>query len=86
MGASGCHSSGSAIRQAAALLPESRVVAAFHNLSAVLMEDAEVESIDTDVLVLVDDREATGPARRSRTCCPARGTSLHLRASSPSRP
>jgi NADPH-dependent F420 reductase len=50
---------GSATQQAAALLPESRVVGAFHNVSAVLLEDAEVESIDTDVLVLGDDREAT---------------------------
>lgn len=50
---------GSATQQAAALLPESRVVGAFHNVSAVLLEDPEVESIDTDVLVLGDDREAT---------------------------
>jgi NADPH-dependent F420 reductase len=50
---------GSATQQAAALLPESRVVGAFHNVSAVKLEDPAVESVDTDVLVLGDDREAT---------------------------
>jgi NADPH-dependent F420 reductase len=50
---------GSAAQQAAALLPDSRVVAAFHHVSAVLLEDPEVDSVDTDVLVLGDDREAT---------------------------
>ena len=50
---------GSATQQAAALLPESRVVGAFHNVSAVLLEDPEVTQLDTDVLVLGDDREAT---------------------------
>jgi 8-hydroxy-5-deazaflavin:NADPH oxidoreductase len=50
---------GSATQQAAALLPESRVVGAFHNVSAVLLEDPDVTSVDTDVLVLGDDREAT---------------------------
>ena len=50
---------GSAAQQAAALLPDSRVVAAFHHVSAVLLLDASVDSLDTDVLVLGDDREAT---------------------------
>ncbi|MGD9958645.1 NADPH-dependent F420 reductase [Nocardioides sp.] len=50
---------GSALQQAAALLPDSRVVGAFHNVSAILLEDPDVTSIDTDVLVLGDDREAT---------------------------
>ena len=50
---------GSATQQAAALLPHSRVVGAFHNVSAVLLEDPAVQSVDTDVLVLGDDREAT---------------------------
>lgn len=50
---------GSATQQAAAILPDSRVVGAFHNVSAVLLEDPAVERIDTDVLVLGDDREAT---------------------------
>ncbi len=50
---------GSAAEQAAALLPESRVVAAFHHVSAVLLLDPGVESLDMDVLVLGDDRHAT---------------------------
>lgn len=50
---------GSAAQQAASVLPDSRVVAAFHHISAVLLLDDSVESIDTDVLVLGDDREAT---------------------------
>ena len=50
---------GSAAQQAAELLPESRVVAAFHHISAVLLLDPAVESLDTDVLVLGDDRGAT---------------------------
>jgi NADPH-dependent F420 reductase len=50
---------GSAAEQAAALLPDSRVVAAFHHVSAVLLLDPGVETIDLDVLVLGDDRQAT---------------------------
>jgi NADPH-dependent F420 reductase len=51
---------GSAAQQAAALLPESTVIGAFHNVSAVKLEDPEVTSVDTDVLVLGEgeDREA----------------------------
>ncbi len=50
---------GSAAEQAAALLPGSRVVAAFHHLSAVLLLDPGVATLDQDVLVLGDDRQAT---------------------------
>ena len=50
---------GSATQQAAAILTESTVVGAFHNVSAALLEDAGVERIETDVLVLGDEREAT---------------------------
>ncbi|MEU7566315.1 NADPH-dependent F420 reductase [Streptomyces fradiae] len=50
---------GSAAQQAAALLPESRVTAAFHHLSAVLLQDETVEEIDTDVLVLGEKRADT---------------------------
>jgi len=50
---------GSAAQQAAALLPESRVVAAFHHVSAVLLDDPTVSTLDCDCLVLGDDREAT---------------------------
>lgn len=50
---------GSAAEQAAAILPESRVTAAFHHVSAVLLEDPEVDEVETDVLVLGEDRDAT---------------------------
>ncbi|MFI1416774.1 NADPH-dependent F420 reductase [Streptomyces sp. NPDC020731] len=47
---------GSAAQQAAALLPDSRVTAAFHHLSAVLLQDPEIDEIDTDVMVLGEVR------------------------------
>ncbi|MFD7546808.1 NADPH-dependent F420 reductase [Streptomyces sp. NPDC059578] len=50
---------GSAAQQAAALLPESRVTAAFHHLSAVLLQDTSIEEIDTDVMVLGESRADT---------------------------
>jgi NADPH-dependent F420 reductase len=49
---------GSAAQQAAAMLPDSRVTAAFHHVSAVLLEDPSIEEVGIDVLVLGDDREA----------------------------
>ncbi|CAM3120747.1 NADPH-dependent F420 reductase [Stackebrandtia soli] len=49
---------GSAAQQAAALLPDSRVTAAFHHVSAVLLADPTIEEMDIDILVLGDDREA----------------------------
>ena len=54
-------SDGSAAQEAAALLPGSVVVAAFHHVSAALLDDPEVSSIDTDVLVLGEgeQRDAT---------------------------
>ena len=50
---------GSAAEQAAAVLPGTRVVGAFHHVSAVLLLDPEVTECELDVLVLGDDREAT---------------------------
>jgi NADPH-dependent F420 reductase len=50
---------GSATEQAAAILTDSTVVGAFHNISAVLLEDPGVARIETDVLVLGDEREST---------------------------
>ncbi len=50
---------GSAAQQAAAVLPDSSVVGAFHHVSAVVLLDPEIETVDLDVLVLGDDREAT---------------------------
>ncbi|GAB3447452.1 NADPH-dependent F420 reductase [Streptomonospora sediminis] len=54
---------GSAAQQAEAVLPDSRVVAAFHHVSATLMADPAVERIELDVLVLGDDRSATDTVR-----------------------
>ncbi|QGK69372.1 NADPH-dependent F420 reductase [Allosaccharopolyspora coralli] len=56
-------SEGSAAQQAEALLPDSRVTAAFHHVSAVSLADLSVELVDLDVLVLGDDREATDTVR-----------------------
>ncbi|SDJ12617.1 reduced coenzyme F420:NADP oxidoreductase [Frankineae bacterium MT45] len=50
---------GSAAEEAAKLLPESIVVAAFHHVSAVLLSDPAVTNLDLDVLVLGEDRSAT---------------------------
>lgn len=49
---------GSAVEQAAAVLPDSRVVGAFHHVSALLLADRAIDRIETDVLVVGDDREA----------------------------
>ena len=56
---------GSAAQEAAALLPDSVVVAAFHHVSAVILNDPEIASVDTDVLVLGEgeDRDATDLVR-----------------------
>ncbi len=50
---------GSVTQQAAALLPDSFVVGAFHHLSAVLLEDLSRPTLDGDVMVVGDVREAT---------------------------
>jgi 8-hydroxy-5-deazaflavin:NADPH oxidoreductase len=50
---------GSAAEQAAALLPDSTVVGAFHHVPAGLLLDPAVEAVDMDVLVLGDVRSAT---------------------------
>ena len=54
---------GSAAQQAEQLLPESRVTAAFHTVSAVLLSDLALDEVATDTLVLGDDREATDVVR-----------------------
>jgi NADPH-dependent F420 reductase len=84
---------GSAAEQAAAVLPESRVVGAFHHVSAVLLLDPEVTEFDLDVLVLGDDRQATDLvqalaaripgmrgvyAGRLRNCGPVEGLTANL--------
>ncbi|GAA3475406.1 NADPH-dependent F420 reductase [Nonomuraea roseola] len=61
---------GSAAQQAAAVLTDSRVVAAFHHVSAVLLLDPAVDKVDLDVLVLGDDREATGTVQALASVIP----------------
>lgn len=50
---------GSAAQQAQQVLPDSIVVGAFHHVSAQLLLDPGVMTLETDVLVLGDVREAT---------------------------
>ena len=50
---------GSAAEQAAAILPDSTVVGAFHHVPAGLLLDPAVDTVDMDVLVLGDVRAAT---------------------------
>ncbi|GAA1445311.1 NADPH-dependent F420 reductase [Nocardiopsis tropica] len=54
---------GSAAEQAARILEGSRVTAAFHHVSAVVLLDPGVEQVDLDVLVLGEDRAATDEVR-----------------------
>jgi NADPH-dependent F420 reductase len=49
---------GSAAQEAQQLLPDSTVIAAFHHVSAVLLNDPTVDHFADDVLVLGDDRQA----------------------------
>ena len=50
---------GSAAQEAALAAPQARVVGAFHHVSAVLLLDEAIDDINTDILVVGDDREAT---------------------------
>ncbi|OLR90197.1 NADPH-dependent F420 reductase [Actinokineospora bangkokensis] len=54
---------GSAAQQAERVLPDSRVTAAFHHVSAVSLADLSITDLAMDVLVLGDDREATDVVR-----------------------
>ncbi|MDN5856117.1 MAG: NADPH-dependent F420 reductase [Actinomycetia bacterium] len=51
---------GSAAQQAASLLPDSTVTAAFHHVSAVSLADLSIDDLALDVLVLGEDRDAIG--------------------------
>ena len=51
---------GSAVQQAAGLLPESRVCAAFNHVSAPLLADPEIDRIELDVLICTEERELVG--------------------------
>jgi 8-hydroxy-5-deazaflavin:NADPH oxidoreductase len=50
---------GSAAEQAAAVLPDSTVVGAFHHVPAGLLLDPAADTVDMDVLVLGDNRAGT---------------------------
>jgi NADPH-dependent F420 reductase len=50
---------GSAAQQAASVLVDSHVVAAFHHMSAVVLNDRTAATVDCDVMVLGDHRAAT---------------------------
>jgi 8-hydroxy-5-deazaflavin:NADPH oxidoreductase len=54
---------GSAAEQAQALLPQARVTAAFHHVSAVLLNDPEVSEVGMDVLVMGEERDDTDLVR-----------------------
>jgi len=65
---------GSAAQEAQQLLPDSTVIAAFHHVSAVLLNDPTVDHFADDVLVLGEDREAVAVVCELVTAIPgARG-------------
>jgi NADPH-dependent F420 reductase len=65
---------GSAAQEAQQILPDSTVVAAFHHVSAVLLDDPSVQRLEGDVLVLGEDREAVQTVCELATAIPgARG-------------
>jgi 8-hydroxy-5-deazaflavin:NADPH oxidoreductase len=65
---------GSAAQEAQRILPGSTVVAAFHHVSAVLLDDPAVTHIPGDVLVLGEDRDVVGRVIDLATAIPgARG-------------
>jgi NADPH-dependent F420 reductase len=61
---------GSAAQEAQQLLPESTVIAAFHHVSAVLLDDPMVDHLGDDVLVLGEDREAVAVVCELATAIP----------------
>jgi len=78
---------GSAAQEAAALLPGSTVVAAFHHVSAVILNDPEISSVDTDVLVLGEgeERDATIWSEPSPRRSPASVASTPAGCATPAR-
>jgi 8-hydroxy-5-deazaflavin:NADPH oxidoreductase len=65
---------GSAAQEAQEILTGSTVIAAFHHVSAVLLDDPSVTKIDGDVLVLGEDRDAVQQVCELATAIPgARG-------------
>ncbi len=65
---------GSAAQEAQQILPDSTVIAAFHHVSAVLLDDPEIDHLEGDVLVLGEDRAAVQQVCDLATAIPgARG-------------
>lgn len=65
---------GSAAQEAQQALPESTVIGAFHHVSAVHLDDPEIDQIAGDVLVLGEDRDAVEQVCELATAIPgARG-------------
>jgi NADPH-dependent F420 reductase len=65
---------GSAAQEAQQLLPDTTVIAAFHHVSAVLLNDPTVDHFADDVLVLGEDRDAVALVCELATAIPgARG-------------
>ena len=65
---------GSAAQEAQQVLPDSTVVAAFHHVSAALLDDPAISHIEGDVLVLGEDRDAVQQVCELATAIPgARG-------------
>lgn len=61
---------GSAAQEAAELLPGSTVIAAFHHVSSVLLDDPAIDQIESDVLVLGEDRAAVATVIELAACIP----------------
>ncbi|HZA03676.1 MAG TPA: NADPH-dependent F420 reductase [Propionibacteriaceae bacterium] len=65
---------GSAAEEAQQILPESTVIAAFHHVSAVLLDDPAIHHLEGDVMVLGEDRDAVQQVCDLATAIPgARG-------------
>jgi hypothetical protein len=70
---------GSATEQAAALLPASTVVGAFHNVAAAALADLG-ETLHQDVLITADDAEAKAAVSALIARCPACARSMRAAA------
>jgi len=65
---------GSAAQEAQQILPDSIVIGAFHHVSAVLLDDPEIDHLEGDVMVLGEDRDAVQQVCDLATAIPgARG-------------
>ena len=58
MALSHCVPAGSAAQEAQQILPDSTVIAAFHHISAIHLDDPSIDAVPGHVLVLGEDRAA----------------------------